>query len=124
MTVCQKNPVLAMLALTKMDAQSTNHVNFSPQKKMKLRGNKDLSIAAVGKYGTLQEFSFFDKVTGRTRVCRAGASGKGAGGGGELLSGSGRRAGTSFHSGRECGPSLNRWQVVRCRRQSSGPSWI
>lgn len=29
---------------------------------MKLRGNKDLSIAAVGKYGTLQEFSFFDKV--------------------------------------------------------------
>ncbi|KAB1259118.1 Paired amphipathic helix protein Sin3b [Camelus dromedarius] len=31
-------------------------------KKMKLRGTKDLSIAAVGKYGTLQEFSFFDKV--------------------------------------------------------------
>lgn len=30
---------------------------------MKLRGNKDLSIAAVGKYGTLQEFSFFDKVS-------------------------------------------------------------
>lgn len=29
---------------------------------MKLRGTKDLSIAAVGKYGTLQEFSFFDKV--------------------------------------------------------------
>lgn len=36
--------------------------DFSPQKKMKLRGTKDLSIAAVGKYGTLQEFSFFDKV--------------------------------------------------------------
>ncbi|KAM5238667.1 paired amphipathic helix protein Sin3b [Ctenodactylus gundi] len=32
------------------------------KKKMKLRGTKDLSIAAVGKYGTLQEFSFFDKV--------------------------------------------------------------
>ncbi|XP_040846631.1 paired amphipathic helix protein Sin3b isoform X1 [Ochotona curzoniae] len=32
------------------------------KKKMKLRGNKDLSIASVGKYGTLQEFSFFDKV--------------------------------------------------------------
>lgn len=30
---------------------------------MKLRGTKDLSIAAVGKYGTLQEFSFFDKVS-------------------------------------------------------------
>lgn len=29
---------------------------------MKLRGTKDLSLAAVGKYGTLQEFSFFDKV--------------------------------------------------------------
>ncbi|XP_042105649.1 paired amphipathic helix protein Sin3b isoform X1 [Ovis aries] len=35
---------------------------LSPQKKMKLRGTKDLSIATVGKYGTLQEFSFFDKV--------------------------------------------------------------
>ncbi|XP_066491942.1 paired amphipathic helix protein Sin3b isoform X2 [Tiliqua scincoides] len=32
------------------------------KKKMKLRGTKDLSIATVGKYGTLQEFSFFDKV--------------------------------------------------------------
>lgn len=32
------------------------------QKKVKLRGTKDLSLAAVGKYGTLQEFSFFDKV--------------------------------------------------------------
>ncbi|XP_072457371.1 paired amphipathic helix protein Sin3b isoform X2 [Notamacropus eugenii] len=32
------------------------------KKKMKLRGTKDLSVAAVGKYGTLQEFSFFDKV--------------------------------------------------------------
>lgn len=32
---------------------------------MKLRGNKDLSIASVGKYGTLQEFSFFDKVRAR-----------------------------------------------------------
>ncbi|KFO24693.1 Paired amphipathic helix protein Sin3b [Fukomys damarensis] len=31
-------------------------------KKVKLRGTKDLSLAAVGKYGTLQEFSFFDKV--------------------------------------------------------------
>lgn len=29
---------------------------------MKLRGTRDLSVAAVGKYGTLQEFSFFDKV--------------------------------------------------------------
>lgn len=29
---------------------------------MKLRGTKDLSVATVGKYGTLQEFSFFDKV--------------------------------------------------------------
>lgn len=45
------------------DTQSTDSTNFSPQKKMKLRGTKDLSIAAVGKYGTLQEFSFFDKVT-------------------------------------------------------------
>ncbi|XP_010642668.1 LOW QUALITY PROTEIN: paired amphipathic helix protein Sin3b [Fukomys damarensis] len=35
---------------------------LSPQKKVKLRGTKDLSLAAVGKYGTLQEFSFFDKV--------------------------------------------------------------
>ncbi|XP_037674235.1 paired amphipathic helix protein Sin3b isoform X2 [Choloepus didactylus] len=33
-----------------------------PAKKMKLRGTKDLSIAAVGRYGSLQEFSFFDKV--------------------------------------------------------------
>uniref|UniRef100_A0A670KB83 Paired amphipathic helix protein Sin3b n=1 Tax=Podarcis muralis TaxID=64176 RepID=A0A670KB83_PODMU len=33
-----------------------------PAKKMKLRGTKDLSVAAVGKYGSLQEFSFFDKV--------------------------------------------------------------
>ncbi|XP_053147696.1 paired amphipathic helix protein Sin3b [Hemicordylus capensis] len=32
------------------------------KKKMKLRGTKDLSVAPVGKYGTLQEFSFFDKV--------------------------------------------------------------
>ncbi|KAM6168751.1 paired amphipathic helix protein Sin3b isoform 2-T2 [Erethizon dorsatum] len=32
------------------------------KKKVKLRGTKDLSLAAVGKYGTLQEFSFFDKV--------------------------------------------------------------
>ncbi|KAG8126752.1 hypothetical protein E2320_021845 [Naja naja] len=32
------------------------------KKKMKLRGTKDLSVATVGKYGTLQEFSFFDKV--------------------------------------------------------------
>ncbi|XP_053228337.1 paired amphipathic helix protein Sin3b isoform X1 [Podarcis raffonei] len=32
------------------------------KKKMKLRGTKDLSVAAVGKYGSLQEFSFFDKV--------------------------------------------------------------
>ena len=39
---------------------------LSPQKKMKLRGTKDLSIATVGKYGTLQEFSFFDKVSGET----------------------------------------------------------
>lgn len=30
---------------------------------MKLRGTKDLSVATVGKYGTLQEFSFFDKVS-------------------------------------------------------------
>ncbi|XP_013362763.1 PREDICTED: paired amphipathic helix protein Sin3b [Chinchilla lanigera] len=34
----------------------------APAKKVKLRGTKDLSLAAVGKYGTLQEFSFFDKV--------------------------------------------------------------
>lgn len=81
-----------MLVLTKMYAQNTDHTNFFPQKKMKLRGTKDLSIAAVGKYGTLQEFSFFDKVTGGTQVCRMGASGKGAGGRGKLLSGSGRRA--------------------------------
>lgn len=40
--------------------------NFSLQKKMKLRGTKDLSIATVGKYGTLQEFSFFDKVSSGT----------------------------------------------------------
>ncbi|XP_061457107.1 paired amphipathic helix protein Sin3b [Rhineura floridana] len=32
------------------------------KKKMKLRGTKDLSVATVGKYGSLQEFSFFDKV--------------------------------------------------------------
>jgi histone deacetylase complex regulatory component SIN3 len=37
-------------------------VSAPAKKKMKLRGTKDLSIAAVGKYGTLQEFSFFDKV--------------------------------------------------------------
>lgn len=46
---------------------------------MKLRGTKDLSIAAVGKYGTLQEFSFFDKVTLGAQMCRAGAPGKGTG---------------------------------------------
>uniref|UniRef100_A0A8D0BF34 Paired amphipathic helix protein Sin3b n=1 Tax=Salvator merianae TaxID=96440 RepID=A0A8D0BF34_SALMN len=32
------------------------------KKKMKVRGTKDLSVATVGKYGSLQEFSFFDKV--------------------------------------------------------------
>ncbi|XP_036702972.1 paired amphipathic helix protein Sin3b isoform X2 [Balaenoptera musculus] len=37
-------------------------VSAPAKKKMKLRGTKDLSIATVGKYGTLQEFSFFDKV--------------------------------------------------------------
>ncbi|XP_048198674.1 paired amphipathic helix protein Sin3b [Perognathus longimembris pacificus] len=37
-------------------------VSAPAKKKMKLRGTKDLSLAAVGKYGTLQEFSFFDKV--------------------------------------------------------------
>ncbi|XP_036878100.1 paired amphipathic helix protein Sin3b isoform X2 [Manis javanica] len=37
-------------------------VSAPAKKKMKLRGTKDLSIAAVGKYGALQEFSFFDKV--------------------------------------------------------------
>uniref|UniRef100_A0A8C6WD05 Paired amphipathic helix protein Sin3b n=1 Tax=Nannospalax galili TaxID=1026970 RepID=A0A8C6WD05_NANGA len=37
-------------------------VSAPAKKKMKLRGTKDLSIAAVGKYGTLQELSFFDKV--------------------------------------------------------------
>lgn len=44
---------------------------LSPQKKMKLRGTKDLSVATVGKYGTLQEFSFFDKVSGGTNDLRA-----------------------------------------------------
>lgn len=44
---------------------------LSLQKKMKLRGTKDLSIATVGKYGTLQEFSFFDKVSGETSDLRA-----------------------------------------------------
>lgn len=53
-------------------------MNFSPQKKMKLRGTKDLSIAAVGKYGTLQEFSFFDKVTGGAQMCRAESSWEGS----------------------------------------------
>ncbi|XP_004647438.1 paired amphipathic helix protein Sin3b [Octodon degus] len=37
-------------------------VSAPAKKKVKLRGTKDLSLAAVGKYGTLQEFSFFDKV--------------------------------------------------------------
>ncbi|XP_075467335.1 paired amphipathic helix protein Sin3b isoform X3 [Ascaphus truei] len=32
------------------------------KKKMKLRGSKGQSVAGVAKYGTLQEFSFFDKV--------------------------------------------------------------
>ncbi|KAJ7308319.1 hypothetical protein JRQ81_008853 [Phrynocephalus forsythii] len=32
------------------------------KKKMKLQGTRDLSVATVGRYGTLQEFSFFDKV--------------------------------------------------------------
>lgn len=64
------------LTLTKMP-RAFIAWNFSPQKKMKLRGTKDLSIAAVGKYGTLQEFSFFDKVSRRgwphpARVCRMG----------------------------------------------------
>lgn len=62
------------------DTQNLDNTNFSPQKKMKLRGTKDLSIAAVGKYGTLQEFSFFDKVTGGAHTCRTRAPGKGAGG--------------------------------------------
>lgn len=42
---------------------------------MKLRGTKDLSIAAVGKYGTLQEFSFFDKVSEAYREFRSRAIG-------------------------------------------------
>ncbi|XP_029470051.1 paired amphipathic helix protein Sin3b isoform X2 [Rhinatrema bivittatum] len=37
-------------------------VTCPTKKKMKLRGMKDQSVAGVGKYGTLQEFSFFDKV--------------------------------------------------------------
>nr|XP_033812218.1 paired amphipathic helix protein Sin3b [Geotrypetes seraphini] len=37
-------------------------VTCPAKKKMKLRGMKDQSVAGVGKYGTLQEFSFFDKV--------------------------------------------------------------
>lgn len=41
---------------------------------MKLRGTKDLSIAAVGKYGALQEFSFFDKVGHGARALWAGVS--------------------------------------------------
>ncbi|XP_068090261.1 paired amphipathic helix protein Sin3b [Hyperolius riggenbachi] len=32
------------------------------KKKMKMRKSKDHSVASVGKYGTLQEFSFFNKV--------------------------------------------------------------
>lgn len=32
------------------------------KKKMKMRKSKDQSVASVGKYGTLQEFSFFNKV--------------------------------------------------------------
>ncbi|KAM8961090.1 paired amphipathic helix protein Sin3b [Pelodytes ibericus] len=32
------------------------------KKKMKIRKSKDQSVASVGKYGTLQEFSFFNKV--------------------------------------------------------------
>ena len=44
---------------------------------MKLRGTKDLSIAAVGKYGTLQEFSFFVKVTGGAHMCRVRVPGTG-----------------------------------------------
>ncbi|XP_036158475.1 paired amphipathic helix protein Sin3b isoform X3 [Myotis myotis] len=43
-------------------------VSAPAKKKMKLRGTKDLSIAAVGKHGTLQEFSFFDKVLNDTWV--------------------------------------------------------
>ncbi|KAE8632435.1 hypothetical protein XENTR_v10001548 [Xenopus tropicalis] len=34
----------------------------SSKKKMKMRKSKDQSMASVGKYGTLQEFSFFNKV--------------------------------------------------------------
>ncbi|XP_078525479.1 paired amphipathic helix protein Sin3b [Lissotriton helveticus] len=37
-------------------------VTCPAKKKMKLRGSKDPSVSGVGKYGTLQEFAFFDKV--------------------------------------------------------------
>lgn len=90
------------------DSDKVTARNFSPQKKMKLRGTKDLSIAAVGKYGTLQEFSFFDKVSCRgqphpARVCGTGAPGKGAG---RVGSGWGRL-------GRRAGTQLARWEAVR-----------
>ncbi|XP_044126256.1 paired amphipathic helix protein Sin3b [Bufo gargarizans] len=37
-------------------------MSCSSKKKMKMRKSKDQSVASVGKYGTLQEFSFFNKV--------------------------------------------------------------
>lgn len=64
---------------------------------MKLRGTKDLSIAAVGKYGTLQEFSFFDKVSRRGRPPQlACAGGRGAGSAGE---GAGARLSQHWRAG-------------------------
>lgn len=64
------------------DAQGIDSQDFFPQKKMKLRGTKDLSIAAVGKYGTLQEFSFFDKVSvWAAGLARCTAAGRGLPGG-------------------------------------------
>lgn len=87
--------------------------NFSPQKKMKLRGTKDLSIAAVGKYGTLQEFSFFDKVSRcglppPAQMCR-----KGGGRVGSCWVRPGRR---DWHPACTVGGGMDR------RQQSSGPT--
>lgn len=85
---------------------------------MKLRGTKDLSIAAVGKYGTLQEFSFFDKVTVGAQMgsdIQGRSSWEGSRREGEPLGSLRGGAGTNFHSGREYGLLVSR------RQQNSGP---
>lgn len=44
-------------------SSTSGHHHHPPTKKHKLSSFKDVSLAEVGKYGTLNDFAFFDKVS-------------------------------------------------------------